>query len=322
MRSCFKKLSNILTVLFVAFFFLGIIAGLGGRMMCIRDNDDYQVKQAELFAPDEITAVLFDEELQQLYVCYNDASYVNVYSADGSFLWAVSTPYLRNVYFELDDNRLIIYNNDDAYIYNSADGAFIEKKDASELDLLYYWQGEYTDKPVAGEYCFDTYRVYRCEADGSLVTIVSRPWWYWCFNFVVCWTVSFVGGVGLGILFFIKLYSDYRKAKKELKNQKPLIKNRKGRFALKYFQATSAVHIVYTVLNLALASLLDGALCIGIMPIAIHFIISSVVFQNMLEKISFTENEEKIVGYQKNVGLYTFVIAFFSVIVASSLAMA
>ena len=119
---------RILFVVFVLIFFTGIAIGLIGRSICTRDNENYQTVQVELFAPDEIATVLHDEDLHQIYVCYNDASYVNVYSEEGRFLWAVSTPYLRNVYFELSNNQLIVYNSADAYIYDSSNGTFVEKK--------------------------------------------------------------------------------------------------------------------------------------------------------------------------------------------------
>ena len=119
---------RILFFVFLLMFFTGIAVGFIGRTICRRDNASYQELQSELFAPDEIDTVLHDADLHQIYVCYNDASYVNVYSEDGTFLWAVSTPYFKNAYFELSDTQLIVYDSADAYIYNSLNGAFIEKK--------------------------------------------------------------------------------------------------------------------------------------------------------------------------------------------------
>ena len=119
-----KGIEKVLFIIFVSLFFLGIAVGLTGRVICIRSNEDYDVIQPELFAPDAIAEVLYDEELHQLYVCYNDASYVNVYSEQGEFLWAVSTPYLKNVYFEIREDKLYVYNSE-AYVYSLSDGVFI-----------------------------------------------------------------------------------------------------------------------------------------------------------------------------------------------------
>ena len=118
---------RILFVVFILIFFSGIAIGMIGRSICTRDNENYQTVQVELFAPDEIATVLHDADLHQIYVCYDCASYVNVYSEDGTFQWAVATPYLKSAYFELSDDRIIVYNWKDAYIYDSADGDFVEK---------------------------------------------------------------------------------------------------------------------------------------------------------------------------------------------------
>ena len=74
---------RILFVVFILIFFTGIAIGLIGRLICTRDNENYQNVQVELFAPDEIATVLHNEDLHQIYVCYNDASYVNAYSEEG-----------------------------------------------------------------------------------------------------------------------------------------------------------------------------------------------------------------------------------------------
>lgn len=195
---------RILSIVFILIFFAGITIGMIGWVICTRDNENYQELQPELYAPDEIATVLQDEDLHQIYVCYNDASYVNVYSEDGQFLWAVSTPYLRNVYFELSNNQLIIYNSSDAYIYNSSNGAFVEKKNSEDIELNYDWENEYTDEFQADAFYFDTYQVYTAQEDGTLTTVVARPWWYWIFHFGVCWCVSFCGAVGIGVLIFLE----------------------------------------------------------------------------------------------------------------------
>ena len=313
---------RILFVVCILIFFTGIAIGLIGRSICTRDNENYQKVQAELFAPDEIATVLHNADLHQIYVCYNDASYVNVYSEEGRFLWAVSTPYLRNVYFELSNNQLIVYNSADAYIYNSSNGTFVEKKKSDDIELNYDWENEYTDEFQEGEFYFDTYQVYKAQEDGSLTTVVARPWWYWVFNFGVCWCVSFCGAVGIGILIFLEKRKDLKTIQQEKCTSDPnaITENRKLRFIIKYFRVTSIVHIIYAILDVVTGIFLDGILCIGIMPLAIHFIISNIIFFNMLDHISLTESEQKIKDYWTTLEIGSFIIAFLSVIVAAMLA--
>lgn len=311
-----------LFIAFILIFCTGIAIGLIGRAICTRDTENYQELQAELFAPDEIATVLHDTELHQIYVCYNDASYVNVYSEEGRFLWAVSTPYLRNVYFELSNNQLIIYSSDDAYIYNSSDGTFVGKKNSDDIELKYDWEDEYTGEFQDGEFYFDTYQVYKAQKDGSLTTVVARPWWYWVFTFGVCWSVSFVGAIGMGTIIFLEKRKEYRKTQKVIQplKQSIVIENRKARFILKYFQITSIIHVIYAILDIVFGIWLNGILCIGILPLAIHFIISSIVIWNMLDHIRLTEDEQNMIDYWKVCEIGTFIIAFSSVIVAAMLA--
>ena len=311
-----------LFVVFILIFCTGIAIGLIGRAICTRDTENYQELQAELFAPDEIATVLHDTELHQIYVCYNDASYVNVYSEEGRFLWAVSTPYLRNVYFELSNNQLIIYSSDDAYIYNSSDGTFVGKKNSDDIELNYDWEDEYTGEFQDGEFYFDTYQVYKALKDGSLTTVVARPWWYWVFNFGVCWSVSFVGAIGMGTIIFLEKRRDLKTLQQEKRTSRldTIIENRKVSFVIKYLRITSIVHVIYAILDVVAGIFLDGILCIGILPLAIHFIISSIIFSNMLDSIGLTESEQKIKDYWMVLEIGSFVIAFLSVVVAAMIA--
>ena len=313
---------RILFFVFLLMFFTGIAVGFIGRTICRRDNASYQELQSELFTPDEIDTVLHDADLHQIYVCYNDASYVNVYSEDGTFLWAVSTPYFKNAYFELSDTQLIVYDSADAYIYNSLNGAFIEKKKSEDLELNYDWEDEYTDEFQGGEFYFDTYQVYKAQEDGSLTPVLARPWWYWVFNFGVCWCLSFSGAVGIGILIFLEKRNEYRKTQDATRypKQTTAIENRKARFILKYFRITSIIHVIYAILDIVFGLLLNGILCIGILPLAIHFIISTIVIWNMLDHIRLTEDEQTMLDYWKVCEIGTFIIAFLSVIVAAMLA--
>ena len=305
-----KKKNFVLFVIFVGLFLVGIAVGLFGRFLCVRDTKNYSDLQDELFAPDEIATVLQDEGLKQIYVCYNDSSYVNVYTESGKFLWAVSTPYLRNAYFELQDGRLIVYGNDDAYIYDSADGKFIECVKSDDLALEYDWESKVPDGIQEGAIYFDTYQVYKAGAGGTLETIVARPWWYWCFNFAVCWCIGFIGAIGIGIIIFFEKKKDY-----ELVKDKVTLKTKKLKVICNYFRITSAVHIVYAILDI-IFGFFGGILCIGIAPLAIHFIVSNIILWNMLDHISASQSEMKVIDFWKTVEIASFVIAFFSVIIA------
>lgn len=302
----------------IAVFSLGVIMGLIGQVMCVRDNQNYQVTQPELFAPDEIANVLYDEDLRQLYVCYNDASYVNVYSADGDFLWAVSTPYLRNAYFELSSDQLTVYNSDLAYVYNSANGSFVKTEKTDKLDLKFDWEKDGADKLEPGNFYFDTYQVYKCVDDGSLETVVSRPWWYWLFNIGVTGCVAFCGAIGIGILTFIQYRGNYRAVKKSCRGKENTLfnQNRKGRILLNYFRTETYIHLIYAALDVAFGIWFNGILCIGIMPLGIHFIVSSWILWNMPDRLKLSDAETKIIDYWKVGSMGSFIIAFLSAIVA------
>ena len=152
----------------------GIALGLFGRAFCTSSNDNYKEIQTESFVPDTIETVLQDKDLKQIYVCYNDANCVNVYSEEGEFLWCVATPYMRNSYFELQDDKLIIYDGD-AYIYDSKNGSFLGVENEENLNLNYDWENEYNEKYIEGDFYFDNFQVYKVLADGTLEVIVNRP---------------------------------------------------------------------------------------------------------------------------------------------------
>lgn len=303
---------NIVSILCLVLFIGGISLGLFGRAICVRNTQNYQELQPELFAPDEIATALYHEDAKQIYICYNDASYVNVYTESGQFLWAVSTPYLRNAYFELEEDKLIIYN-DEAYIYNALDGSFIDCENADTLEYLdYNWEEpEGTDEHQAGELYYDTYQVYIAQTGGTLKPIVARPWWYWLFNFGVDWCIAFSGAALFGILMFLEKRKDWKSVKKGL-----LIKDKEVAFILKYYKITAIVQGVYAILNILL-SVFGGFLILGIIPLALHIIISSAILDNRLGKYMLASDEESAFSYWNLMRIITFVIAFFSVIIVS-----
>lgn len=292
----------------------GITLGLLGRAFCTRSNDDnYKAIQPESFVPDTIETVLHHEGLKQLYVCYNDANCVNVYTESGEFLWCVATPYMRNSRFELQDNKLIIYDGD-AYIYDAESGAFLGLEDEENLNLDYDWEKQHDEQYIAGSYYFDAFQVYKASADGTLELIISRPWWHNIFHYGMCLGIAFIGAVGIGIGIFSEKKKDYDTAKKTL-----VIKNRKAQIIKNYFKVTTIVHIGYAVLN-SILSFFTAWLIIGIIPLAIHMIISSIVLWNMRDRLSCEPDEMKAVDFWGAAEVGSFIIAFLSIIVASAIA--
>ena len=129
-----KKVIPFIYLLCVCLFISGITVGLFGRLICVRNNENYEVLQKEFKGPDVIAKVFQHNISKQIYVCYNDASYVNVYNSDGDFIWAVSTPYLRNCDFILTNDTLII-SGTESYVYNCHNGEFIIKTNKDDLNM-------------------------------------------------------------------------------------------------------------------------------------------------------------------------------------------
>jgi hypothetical protein len=295
-----KWLQAILAVVFQTVIVLALLT----RVFCIRDTQDYEQLQPELKAPDVIATVLHKPDLGQIYVCYNDASYVNVYTEDGTFLWAVSTPYLRNVYFTIRDEKLIIYNGD-AYVYDAADGSFLELSDMSHDT-----EGETTGEFEAGAFYYDAYQVYRGTANGEVKTIVSRPWWYILTNFVVCWCIAFACAMGfLALRFFDKIRA-WWSVRREVQ-----FDSKKARVILAYLRTTSVLHILFAA-AVIIAAIYHLDISIGLMAVGIHFIVSNWVIWNILDRIDADADQQKVLRFWKAFEFATFVAAFFSVVVA------
>lgn len=319
-----SKIAKIVIIVCNILFCTGITIGLVGRVLCIRDTYNYQELQPELFAPDEIKTTIWDEDSNKLYVCYNDASYVNVYSGEGEFLWAVSTPYFRNTYFAIVSEQLVIYGRDVAYVYDAENGTFITKTDTESLDIE-DWENEKVKDLEPNTFYFQTYEVIKTDENGVPSVFISRPWWYWIFNFGLCMTFSFINAAVLGICLFIQSHQRYSaaRAKLEAKNKKPKctnkkakISNRKAAFVLKYYKVDTAISLVYAVADIIAGIFFDGILCIGIMPVALHFMISNAILYNIQESLSVSQEEKDILEHWKLRNIYSFIIAFFSVIIA------
>jgi hypothetical protein len=312
------KRSRIFSILYgalIVLFMAGVGVSLLGGRLSMHDHAEYEEVLEEIYTVEEIDSVLVDERSDLIYVCYSAGSYVNVYRQDGSFRWAVSAPYLRNTYFEIKDGRLILYKND-AYVYDALTGEFVEQTTDEILGLSYDWEAEDlpADDPVPGDILYDAYQVYRVEEDGSTVAIVERPAWYLLFHSALHFTVTTLAAGGILLLLFIRAWMNAKEKDTPTNRQKM---SKIGRVFRKYAMVTSIVHVVYTVANIAVA-FVGGYLVIGIIPLALHFIISSIVFANLQRKES--DGEEAIQAKLSVTELFTFIAAFASVIIASAIA--
>ena len=278
-----------------------------GALISIRDTGRYEEIQPELYAPDTINTVLYDESTKQIYVCYAGASYVNVYSETGEFLWAVSTPNRRSVQFELSDRKLIVHLSEgfscSSFYYDSRDGSFIERVDTEDPPDTISDSSENCKK--AG-ITFGAYQVYRTLPDGSVATIVSRPAWYWCTNPLICACVSFSGGIGVGVLLFMKKKKEY-----DLIKNSVVFTSRRATGIHRYYRVTSVVQTIYAALGVP-GVFLGGITVIGIFPLGAHFIISGIVLSIITNHTKMNENERKAVDYWSIVAFATMIAAFIS----------
>lgn len=308
-----RRFTKIMFSVSIVLFMGGIALGLFARAFCTRSNANYKEIQPESFVPDTIETVLHDNNSNQIYVCYNDANCVNVYTEDGIFLWCVATPYMRNSYFELQSDKLIICNGD-AYIYDSKNGSFLGIVNEENLDLNYNFEKEYDEQHIEGNYYFDNFQVYKALADGSLETVIGRPWWHNIFSFGMCLCIACVGALGIGMSIFFEKKKVYNTLKRTI-----VFKNYKAKKINRYFKITTIVHLIYAILNIISAFLFDW-LIIGIIPLSLHLIISCIILWNMKDRLSCNPEEMEVIDFWSTAEIGSFIIAFISVIIASSIA--
>ena len=287
------KQTSLFEKVFYAIFAGAILVALLTRLVCIRDTKNYDQLQPELRFPDVIADVLHDPELGQIYVCYNDASYVNVYTEDGEFLWAVSIPNFRNVDFALLDGRLLV----NSFVYDAADGTFLGRLD--EAIEIPYQELE--------EFSFDAYQVYRGNE-----TVVSRPGWYWLTNFVVCWCIAMGSGLVYGGVVFAAMAVGWWKTRKSVR-----IEKRKARGVLGYWKFKCALQSLWAVVNVV-AACYGRDITIGTMVVGVHFIVSGWVLPNLFEKLDTDEDQDGVLAFWYVCDWATVILAFVSVIVAQA----
>jgi len=306
-----KKTITTVYLICASVFVVGIIVGLFGRLICVRNNDNYEELQEEFKGPDVITEVFQHDVSKQIYVCYNDASYVNVYNSNGEFLWAISTPYLRNCDFILTKDTLIVFGKD-SYIYNCHNGEFIGKINTSDLDME---DSEYNenDELLPGDLVYNTYNVYEYLGNDDYKMIVERPLWHWIFNSLIDWLISFCAILVAGILFLIEKIKKYQK---ETKHQ--IVTDKKVKFIINYYKISSSIQILYSIVGLFLGFIYKEVI-IGLIPICAHFIISNIILSNIQDNIN-NNHDVIIIGKDKMsfwqyINIATVVIAFITSII-------
>ena len=107
---------------------------------------------------------------------------------------------------------------------------------------------------------------------------------------------------------------DYNEVKKTV-----VFENRKVRIIKDYFKITTIIHSTYFALNIICAFFTDW-LIIGIIPLTLHMIISSIILWNMKDRLSCKSEEMQVIDFWGTTEIGSFVIAFISVIIASSIA--
>lgn len=320
----YEKIRKVLNVVFTVMFVLGIGMALVSSFLYTDNNADYTEIQPELRTPDPIDCVLVDSKSGMIYVCYSESSAVNVYDEkSGAFLWAVSAPYLRHGYFDLDGKTLTIYGGSEAYLYDSRTGAFLEKGESDAYGLSFDIE-EYTaiqGEPVPGEVYYDVYNVYRINPDGSKLMIVTASWWFDLFNVFIWWLVGFSGGLGVGALMLSDKVRQGIIAKREagtvlLGEQEPT--DRTAVFAVRFFKAQSVIHLLAAA-SFALFTSLAPKVTLLMLPVALAFILSHIVLDNLLERKKLSDYEQKTVSMWSTVNWATMIAACLTLAVVSVL---
>ena len=132
---------------------------------------------------------------------------------------------------------------------------------------------------------------------------------------------TFAAAIGIIVLIVWQTTADYRNVQRKytVDGQSVTLRHPRARFVQKYFKVVSIVHLAYAFLDIIFGIFLDGILCIGIIPLTLHLIVSNVVFTNMLNQNHLTDDENKIMNYWTFAQIVSFIIAVASVFVAAAL---
>lgn len=315
----YEKITKVLNVVFSVLFVLCIGMCLVSSTLYTDNNADYTEIQPELRTPEPIECVLGDRKSSLIYVCYTEGSAVNVYDSEsGEFLWAVSVPYLRHTYFDLAAGRLVIYGADEAYLYDSKTGAFLEKGESDAYGLSFELedtaiQGE----PVPGEVYYDLNNVYKVNPDGSRTMIVCAPWWVDCFFVPIWWLFGFSAGLGKGALMLLDKVRQGTRAKRDAQAgllEELEMTDRTAAFAVRFYKAQSVIHLLAAAIFVLFTSSVPKVTLL-IFPVALVFILSHIVLENLFEKKKLSDYEQKTVSMWNAVNWGTMIAAFLTLAV-------
>lgn len=310
-----KKRIKFSVIVFLIFFFLGIIYSSVCVKLQIHDNYYYDKVQPEIDTLCEIDTVKINTETRLLYVCYDTATCVNVYDFNGNFKWAVSLPHYENsrgaTYFYIDDDRFIIDRSGDAYIYNAINGEFVEKTYIEKLGIV-DWRDTYDTyhiedfkKANANGFSFDLYNVFNAEK-----YIVRKPTYYIFANEIWGILFAFIGATGL---FLTSVFSVIKKLRKSSFNKNNIRK--KAKILSIYFKVFSALSLFYTIFNISFSLLSENSLSLGIMPLA-AFLIVSLIFDDLIEK-KFNDDERRLCGIWRHYSILAFFVAIIGCVLTS-----
>ena len=308
-----------LRIVFGILFAGGVALALLGRILCTRSWKDYALHRPESCIPDVIETVLWDEDLDRLCVCYNDANLVNVYTSEGTFLWSVGTPWMRNSEFELLDGTLVIFQ-DEAYRYDARDGAFLGKTRAEELPLTHAaLERKLRGDDRVGPYTFDANQVYRTAPDGTRTTVVARPRWHALYHGTLWLGIAFFGAAGLGLCLLLE---KRRLARAAREGERALtFESREARFLRNYYRAVTLVQGAFALANLPAACFVDW-FQLGLIPLALHFIVSGWVLSDRVNRLVCRRAERAAVELWQARSWATLILAALSMLAAIGLILA
>lgn len=293
MKKIIPKFMIVSVILFIA----SILWGGASAIICNRSNDNYKELQEEFISPDIIDTVMYDEELKQIYVCYNYSNYVNVYNESGKFLWCVGIDTQRGLNCVIDDDKLIVSSMGYGYIYDAKNGTFLAETDDEEI--LYKYDEKTEEVLLKNKISFDSTQVYKEDLNGNLKTIISRPKWYKIFDVKLFGICAILGAIGIGLGYLMIMYYGYLESK-----DKAEFRNRKAKVIKNYFKITSIIQV----LSVLLIALFQGVFTILLIIIFPHFIISNIVLYNMIDKLSVSEDEIIVLQFWKIANILTLVI--------------
>lgn len=295
-------------------FMSSIALALLGRAFCTRSWKDYEMIRSECTLPDVIETVLWNEDSDRLYVCYNDANRVNVYDGAGTFLWSVGTPYMRNSEFELIDGELVIFYSD-AYCYDAIDGSFLRLSKEEDLPVRHTtWSSQETRR--VGPYSFDKFQVYRLLPDGGKEIVIARPWWHNLFLFPLWWAVAALAVLCRGVFFLLAKLRNHRTASaKRIEAGTTLVfQSKEAHFLRNYYRVQSLIQTVAAA-GLAIAICINTVFTFGLFPLVIHFIVSGWILENKRNRLVCSSNERSEVDFWHTLVIATIIADFLAVIV-------